>query len=111
MDADELEFRKIMRTAPNKRRKPKRRQPAPVRVSKLSARERRRAVYSAYLKTPHWRALRREILARDNHRCRECKSTEHVEVHHLAYERLGHERGEDLVTLCSRCHRTVHRML
>jgi hypothetical protein len=39
----------------------------------------------------------------------DCWGTEHLEVHHLTYDRFGgNERLEDLQTLCRDCHRTWH---
>jgi hypothetical protein len=32
----------------------------------------------------------------------------HLEVHHLNYDRLGHEWAEDLIVLCGRCHDLAH---
>lgn len=34
-----------------------------------------------------------------------------IHVHHITYERLGEELIEDLILLCSRCHKAVHRLV
>jgi 5-methylcytosine-specific restriction endonuclease McrA len=75
----------------------------------------------SYYRTPAWWAIRKEALKRDSYRCQECgrghkdddprlKPGRRVvlEVHHLTYKRFGHERLEDLKTLCRRCHATEH---
>lgn len=31
-----------------------------------------------------------------------------LEVHHLTYERIGHEHPDDLIVLCPACHADVH---
>lgn len=56
--------------------------------------------------------IRRQVLARDGNRCQGvgCDHTTYLEIHH----RLPHSQGgrtipENLVTLCSRCHRELHR--
>ncbi len=55
--------------------------------------------------------LRRRILARDGHRCRAkgCGGASFLEVHHVVpREAGGKNTAENLITLCSRCHRLVH---
>ncbi len=56
--------------------------------------------------------LRRRVLARDGHACRApgCAHTRHLEVHHrLPAAQGGSAELENLVTLCGRCHRELHR--
>jgi hypothetical protein len=55
---------------------------------------------------------RREVLARDHHRCRTsgCHRTWFLEVHHLVpRSRGGDNTAENLVTLCGSCHRLWHQ--
>nr|MEE4267996.1 HNH endonuclease [Candidatus Krumholzibacteria bacterium] len=55
---------------------------------------------------------RREVLARDRHRCqgKGCNSTHYLEVHHIVPRaRGGSNDPENLITLCSACHALVHR--
>jgi 5-methylcytosine-specific restriction endonuclease McrA len=33
------------------------------------------------------------------------------DLHHRNYDRLGHERFDDLIPLCRECHARVHRIL
>jgi hypothetical protein len=54
---------------------------------------------------------RREVLARDKHRCRApgCARTRFLEVHHLVQrQKGGSNQAENLVTLCGSCHRLWH---
>jgi 5-methylcytosine-specific restriction endonuclease McrA len=54
---------------------------------------------------------RREVLARDRHRCRApgCRRTRFLEVHHVTSRRNGGTNDPaNLVTLCSACHRLRH---
>ena len=56
--------------------------------------------------------IRRRILARDGHRCRApgCRNTRFLEIHHrLPVAAGGKAEPDNLVTLCSRCHRELHR--
>ena len=70
--------------------------------------EYRRALWS-----PHWRALRDEVIAwRQAYRCAgECGQVYgDLQLHHLTYERLGQELPEDVVGLCVECHRKADRI-
>jgi hypothetical protein len=56
-------------------------------------------------------ARRRAVLVRDKQRCQAegCRSTNFLEVHHLKpRSRGGDNREENLITLCSSCHRHLH---
>ncbi len=55
--------------------------------------------------------VRREVLARDNHRCQApgCGRTRFLEVHHIKQRQSGGSNlAENLVTLCASCHRLWH---
>jgi 5-methylcytosine-specific restriction endonuclease McrA len=55
--------------------------------------------------------VRREVLARDKHRCQApgCGRTRFLEVHHIASRQQGGSNDkENLMTLCSSCHRLWH---
>jgi hypothetical protein len=55
--------------------------------------------------------LRRQVLARDGHRCQApgCRSTRFLEVHHREPRRRGgRNSAANLITLCAACHRLLH---
>ena len=55
--------------------------------------------------------VRREVLARDKHRCQApgCGRTRFLEVHHIvARQKRGTNHPDNLVTLCASCHRLWH---
>ncbi|MBU2500482.1 HNH endonuclease, partial [bacterium] len=55
--------------------------------------------------------VRRRVLARDGHRCQGpgCTNTRFLEVHHIQPRaRGGRNRADNLITLCSACHRHIH---
>lgn len=64
--------------------------------------------YAKYLKTSHWKKVRREMLVRNNYRCQECGHGGFINIHHLSYKRLWEELGRDLAVLCRNCHRYEH---
>lgn len=63
---------------------------------------------NSYYKTPAWAAKRSERLKLDGYKCAACGFTRALEVHHINYERLGHEDvSRDLITLCKKCHAEI----
>lgn len=64
--------------------------------------------YAEYLTTPEWQETRGVALREAGYRCDDCRSRQHLDVHHLTYERLGCERLEDLQVLCRDCHEDRH---
>lgn len=67
--------------------------------------------YAEYIRSPAWAEMREARLKFDGRRCVDCRedgTASRLEVHHLTYDRLGHERIEDLVTLCNCCHSREH---
>ena len=67
--------------------------------------------YRAYLLSDEWREKRDERVKIDGNRCAVCESKKDLNVHHLTYENIMRENvREDLITLCHRCHATLHRV-
>ncbi len=69
--------------------------------------------YTAYLKTPHWAALRRRVIARDNFQCQGCGrriGDAEAEVHHLSYATfnlVGWSLPGECQALCRTCHDSI----
>lgn len=68
------------------------------------------AAYRSYIKSDAWRDKREWVFNRKGRKCKVCKSTENLHIHHCTYEMLGKERLRDLVPLCQSCHDLVHKM-
>lgn len=73
--------------------------------------------YGALLFHPDWKAKRKEILHRDNHRCVHCSSDKDLQVHHRQYHFIKNKQqfrlpwdypGHLLITLCESCHHKGH---
>jgi hypothetical protein len=61
-----------------------------------------------YYSSPAWAAKRTERLKIDGFRCAKCGFTRALEVHHINYDRFGHEDvSKDLITLCKKCHKEI----
>lgn len=66
--------------------------------------------YLDYIHSEAWRDVSEKRKAIDDNKCCICGTENNLEVHHLNYDNLGHEDiNEDLVTLCSDCHKEVHQ--
>ena len=53
--------------------------------------------------------LRVRVLDRDGWRCQLCGSSLELQVHHLTFRsRLGSDTIDNLITLCTTCHREQH---
>jgi len=58
-----------------------------------------------------YRKRRREVFERDGHVCKKCKETEPLTVHHILEKTNGGTNEiNNLVTLCEKCHVTVHKL-
>jgi 5-methylcytosine-specific restriction endonuclease McrA len=66
---------------------------------------------SLRLDQPSYENLRQQVLRRDGWRCQSCGTMSNLEVHHRQFRsHSGHDSEENLMTLCSVCHRNVHVM-
>lgn len=69
--------------------------------------------YKEYIeKHPHWQAVRKSRFEFDERRCVICHKDltgQQYHTHHLHYQRLGHERLRDVITLCPGCHHDFHQ--
>ena len=64
--------------------------------------------YDKYIRSKAWKIKRDAFLAHYNHQCVVCNSKEHLHVHHLHYQSVGHETTEDVTVCCRRCHFIEH---
>ena len=67
--------------------------------------------YHQLLKDGRWQRRRLEIMQRDDFKCRDCGTTDDLNVHHIRYL-AGRKPWEyddgDLITLCGKCHKKWH---
>lgn len=61
-----------------------------------------------YMKSRHWKRYRKMRVKKAGHRCDMCGAKPPLHVHHLHYRSLGHERMNDTLVLCKRCHQDQH---
>lgn len=68
------------------------------------------ALYSHYLKSAAWLEFRASVIKERGRRCERCGQKSGVmQVHHLTYDRVGHELPMDVVILCVPCHEDAHK--
>jgi 5-methylcytosine-specific restriction endonuclease McrA len=61
------------------------------------------------LDSTEYQDLHRRVLERDGWRCQFCGSRTELQVHHIqSRAQLGADSVENLITLCSKCHRAIH---
>lgn len=65
------------------------------------------ANYSAYLRSEHWKVFSGGM---KGSKCHCCGRRDHLNVHHVTYERLGGEWPCDVTTVCDGCHVEIHKM-
>lgn len=64
--------------------------------------------YHRYLMTKNWKAIRTTVRRRSRGWCERCKVQRYDHIHHLTYDRVGHELKEDLIAVCMWCHEYLH---
>lgn len=63
--------------------------------------------YDEYLQSEEWKAISAAVIERDG-KCMTCGSKRRLVVHHVTYDNVGHEKLEDLITMCWKCHNRHH---
>jgi hypothetical protein len=64
--------------------------------------------YKEYLHSEHWQQMRKKVYESRKAECQKCQGRKTLEIHHLTYERIGHESLDDLLILCGKCHEKEH---
>lgn len=71
--------------------------------------------YKKYMRSKEWEEKRQQRLEIDNHKCAMCdrpesKCKDGLQIHHISYRHLGDEDVfTEIVSLCPRCHRLLHK--
>ncbi len=61
------------------------------------------------LDRPSFQCLRQQVLRRDGWRCQSCGTMSNLEIHHREFRsHSGSDSEENLITLCTACHHTLH---
>ena len=92
--ADKPKAREVVKKLigwPDQATKPRKHKPKPSRWS---------PEYIEHINSSEWRNFREKIFRKRGRMCEDCTEVERLELHHLTYENLGHERDEDVLILC-----------
>ena len=78
-------------------------------MSRLQHKRGRKSNYALSLNSEYWNEVKLHIRARDR-KCVKCGSILYLEVHHKTYINKGNELEhlDDLILLCSECHKKEH---
>lgn len=69
----------------------------------------KRIDYCKYLKSRHWKKVKRKALKRSDYKCQVCSSRNGTLItHHNNYKCLYNEHSHDIIVVCSRCHEMIH---
>jgi 5-methylcytosine-specific restriction endonuclease McrA len=61
------------------------------------------------LEAEQYEDLRQKVFGRDGWRCQGCGTMANLEVHHKEFRsQAGDDSEENLITLCTKCHSSVH---
>lgn len=64
-----------------------------------------------YYKSELWAKIAWAMRWLAGERCQVCNSRTGLQVHHRDYARFRHERPEDLIVLCEKCHAKHHNQM
>lgn len=69
--------------------------------------------YKQFLSTPYWTAIAAKKKIKAHYCCKVCNSQKLLNVHHKTYEHHGCELDNmnDLIVLCSDCHKKFHNII
>ncbi len=60
--------------------------------------------YQTYLASREWALLKEQVRERCDGWCEHCSAGPYQDTHHVTYERIGHEKIDDLMAVCRPCH-------
>ena len=69
--------------------------------------------YNNYIQSKEWEIKKREILHNKTFRkCCVCESKNRpINFHHINYKNLGNETEKDLISICTKCHKSLHKWM
>lgn len=84
--------------------------PQPIKKTNYSnfAEQTPKERHTEYINSIYWARRKDEWYSKNLKICYACSSEDNIHLHHMYYGRLGFERDEDLVSLCGKCHQSLH---
>lgn len=64
--------------------------------------------YEKYLLSDEWAEIKISLFEKRGKKCEICNSKKFLQIHHLSYINIFNEEPEDLIILCSDCHKKEH---
>ena len=109
---EELTFRRKFYEKVRKEENKKKREEAKANKLTKEQWEERQVKRKAYMRTPQWLKLKKDVIDFQNQRCGHCNvliDTNVSDLHHMTYDRLFNERITDMMALCRPCHHRYHQ--
>lgn len=66
--------------------------------------------YKDYLKSKHWKELKKKKRDTRKAKCRVCHTEKNLNLHHRTYKSIGNEHVGDVIWLCADCHNETHKL-
>jgi len=66
--------------------------------------------YHHYMNSSKWYHKRKQVLHRDDYRCKACEQFPATQVHHVSYIHFGDEPLFELVSVCKSCHAKLTKL-
>jgi 5-methylcytosine-specific restriction endonuclease McrA len=68
---------------------------------------------SKYRSTKQWKDFRKKLIENNNYQCEICgvRKKKGLHIHHLDEDAYGRETKEDVVVVCSTCHKLIEWMV
>ena len=76
-----------------------------------SGMSRKRWYRRVYLKSDHWKTLKKALFFKRGKHCERCDSCLKIDVHHKEYRFIYDVTLDDLEILCRKCHQKEHRKI
>lgn len=66
--------------------------------------------YHQYIKSVKWKSKRELLFNERGKMCQKCGSHNDIQVHHLTYKNIFNEPLGDLMVVCRKCHKKIHKI-
>lgn len=64
--------------------------------------------YEEYLQSEAWKVKRKNLIKTLGDKCFYCGSKKNINVHHKNYNNVGFETTNNVIIVCSKCHKEIH---
>ena len=81
-----------------------------LKIKKTNIGETHKDRYKLYIKSVKWKNFKKGIIETRGNKCEKCGNTDCIlDGHHITYKRLFNELPEDILLVCRKCHKNIHK--